>query len=146
MHTIITRSAALELCPLLMVTSRTSQKFAQECLLKVLEDGRFNPFEYEEGAMQMSRTFQRGDHGQLRSVDRQNPLFSRSFSSFPLNPMPSSSSVAMAVSVLVPTSTAAEHKPSALRGMAPELKNVRMRKSTLPTISEKARHSKHTLH
>ena len=73
-----------------------------------------------------------------------NRCFSAHSTHSRLNPMPSSSSVAMAVSALVPTSTDAEHKPSALRGMVPELKNVLMRKSTLPTISEKARPSKHT--
>ena len=71
--TLVTRASALELCPLLMITSQIgSQKFAQHCLVSVLDDGRFNPF--EPGDITMSRTFQRGEAGQLRSINEKNPL------------------------------------------------------------------------
>ena len=71
--TLVTRSIALELCPLLMVTSNLSEQFAHKCLITVLDDGRFNPF--EPGDIQMSRTFQRSAHdGKLRTIDHRNPL------------------------------------------------------------------------
>eukprot|EP00483_Globobulimina_turgida_P001407 UN01409 len=71
--TLVTRASALELCPLLMMTSEVgSHRFAHHCLVAVLDDGRFNPF--EPGDITMSRTFQRGEQGQLRSINEKNPL------------------------------------------------------------------------
>lgn len=71
--TLVTRASALELCPLLMITSDVgSEQFAHHCLVSVLDDGRFNPF--EPGDITMSRTFQRGERGQLKSVNEKNPL------------------------------------------------------------------------
>jgi len=71
--TLVTRASALELCPLLMVTSELgSEQFAQHCLVSVLDDGRFNPF--EPGDISMARTFQRGERGQLKSINEKNPL------------------------------------------------------------------------
>ncbi|ETO32374.1 hypothetical protein RFI_04741, partial [Reticulomyxa filosa] len=75
--TLVTRAIALELCPLLMVTSNNSEAFAQQCLLTVLDDGRFNPF--EPGDINMTRTFHHGvegegkDEGKLRSINPDNP-------------------------------------------------------------------------
>jgi len=71
--TLVERAAALELCPLLMVTSEIgTEQFAHHCLVNVLDDGRFNPF--EPGDITMSRTFQRGEAGQLRTINEKNPL------------------------------------------------------------------------
>ena len=71
--TIVTRASALELCPLLMQTSEIgSKQFSMNCLVSLLDDGRFNPF--EPGDITMSRTFQRGDQGQLRTINEKNPL------------------------------------------------------------------------
>ncbi|ETO09560.1 hypothetical protein RFI_27817, partial [Reticulomyxa filosa] len=71
--TLVTRAIALELCPLLMVTSNNSESFAHQCLLTVLEDGRFNPF--EPGDINMTRTFRRGgaNETKLRSIHPENP-------------------------------------------------------------------------
>merc|ERR1712003_205780 len=49
-----------------------SKQFSMKCLVSILDDGRFNPF--EPGDITMSRTFQRGDQGQLRSINEKNPL------------------------------------------------------------------------
>merc|ERR1719334_2672334 len=64
--TLITRASALEICPLLMMTSKIgAQIFARHCLVEVLDDGRFNPF--EPGDIAMSRTFHKGEGGELQS-------------------------------------------------------------------------------
>eukprot|EP01083_Nonionella_stella_P012941 36540_1 len=60
-------------CQLSMITSAIgAKKFAHYCLISVFDDGRFNPF--EPGDITMSRTFQRGQHGVLRSINEKNPL------------------------------------------------------------------------
>lgn len=65
--TLITRASALEICPLLMMTSKVgAQIFARHCLVAVLDDGRFNPF--EPGDIAISRTFERGEEGTLKMV------------------------------------------------------------------------------
>ena len=65
--TLIARASALEICPLLMMTSKVgAQIFARHCLVAVLDDGRFNPF--EPGDIAMGRTFERGEGDTLQSV------------------------------------------------------------------------------